>query len=175
MNRLLLSLSLAFAALAGCDSAAPVAQPAPSLTSLATSPPSTSPPGPLSSCPVTQPVEAGPAVPAGALFGQAAAFGNDDLWVGGLGSGGVFTLVPDPVNRMGTKLGWYRIAKGKLDIAGRRLDGSAPPLVSHVPDGYGDSGFQSSGVDFPSEGCWEITGTVGTARLTFVAFVKTAG
>jgi hypothetical protein len=169
MNRLLLCLALAVAALAGCDSAKPVAQPAPRPTLSA---PSIAPTGLLSNCPVTQPVHAGPAVAPGALFGEAAAFGNADLWVGALGPGGVFTLQPDPVYGMGTKLGWYRIAKGKLEITGRRLDGSAPPLTSHVPDGYGEIGFQSSGVDFPSEGCWKVTGTVGAARLTFVTFVK---
>ncbi|GIH08459.1 hypothetical protein Rhe02_65260 [Rhizocola hellebori] len=165
-------LCLAIAALAGCDSAAPVAQPAPSPTRSAIAPPSMSPIDGLSGCPVTQPVPAGPEVPAGALFGQSSAFGNADLWVGALGPAGVFTLEPDPLHGMGTKLGWYRIATGKLQIVGRRLDGPAPALISHVPDGYGETGFQSSGVNFPSEGCWEVTGTVGSARLTFITLVK---
>jgi hypothetical protein len=33
------------------------------------------------------------------------------------------------------------------------------------------TGFQASGVQFPTEGCWEVTGTVGTTSLTFVTFV----
>jgi hypothetical protein len=41
-----------------------------------------------------------------------------------------------------------------------------------VPDGYGDRGFHSSGVYFPTSGCWEVTGTVGSATLTFVMFVN---
>ncbi|GIH07139.1 hypothetical protein Rhe02_52060 [Rhizocola hellebori] len=141
-----------------------MAQPAPSPTRSAAAPPSISPIGGLSGCPVTQPVPAGPEVPAGALFGQTSAFGNADLWVGALGPAGVFTLEPDPVHGMGTKLGWYRITAGELQIAGRRLDGPAPALISHVPDGYGETGFQSSGVDFPSEGCWERALALG--RLT---------
>jgi hypothetical protein len=40
-----------------------------------------------------------------------------------------------------------------------------------VPDGYGDSGFQSSGITLPSEGCWQVTGRVGDASLTFVTLV----
>jgi hypothetical protein len=60
---------------------------------------------------------------------------------------------------------------GRLSIQGRRLDASAPLLGAEVSDGYGDRGFQASGVIFPTEGCWEITGQVGTARLTFVNFV----
>jgi len=63
---------------------------------------------------------------------------------------------------------------GKLRIEGSRLDASAPPLVGHVPDGYGDSGFQSSGITFPTEGCWQVTGRVGEASLTFVVLVLRA-
>jgi hypothetical protein len=69
------------------------------------------------------------------------------------------------------KFGWWRGVSGQLSIQGRRLDGPAPPLRAEVPDGYGDTGFQASGVIFPTEGCWEITGQVGAARLTFVNFV----
>jgi hypothetical protein len=32
-------------------------------------------------------------------------------------------------------------------------------------------GFQASGVYFPTEGCWEVTGKVGTTSLTFVTVV----
>ena len=67
--------------------------------------------------------------------------------------------------------GWWRAATGTLEITGRRLDAPAPPARAHVPDGYGDTGFQASGVDFPTEGCWEVTGTLLTTRLTFVTFV----
>ncbi|MDE3111597.1 MAG: hypothetical protein KGK34_01490 [Chloroflexota bacterium] len=41
-----------------------------------------------------------------------------------------------------------------------------------MPDGYGDTGFQASGVLFPTEGCWEITGAVGNSTLTFVTLVR---
>ena len=40
-----------------------------------------------------------------------------------------------------------------------------------APDGYGLTGFQASGITFPTEGCWEISGTVGSATLTFVTYV----
>ena len=58
-----------------------------------------------------------------------------------------------------------------MSIDGRRLDAPAPPLRAAVPDGYGDRGFQGSGIIFPTEGCWEINGQVGAARLTLVNFV----
>jgi hypothetical protein len=44
-------------------------------------------------------------------------------------------------------------------------------LGSIVPDGYGEIGFQSSGIIFPTPGCWEITAQVGVSRLTFVTLV----
>jgi hypothetical protein len=81
---------------------------------------------------------------------------------------------PDFIERDGSvrmKFGWWRQVRGLLKITGRRLDALAPPLRSDVPSGYGMTGFQASGVHFPTEGCWEVTGTVGTTTLTFVAFV----
>ena len=57
-----------------------------------------------------------------------------------------------------------------MSIQGRRLDASGPPLRA----GAGRlrrAWLQASGVIFPTEGCWEITGQVGAARLTFVNFV----
>jgi hypothetical protein len=43
-----------------------------------------------------------------------------------------------------------------------------------VPDGYGATGFQASAVSYPTEGCWEVTGRVGDASLTFVTLVLKA-
>ena len=66
---------------------------------------------------------------------------------------------------------WWREVSGKLTIEGRRLDTPAPPLRAEIPDGYGEIGFQPSTIIFSQEGCWEITGTVGHAQLTFVTLV----
>jgi len=66
---------------------------------------------------------------------------------------------------------WWRGVSGKLTIEGRRLDAPAPPLRAHIPEGYGDSGFQSTALIFPTQGCWEVTGIVGNAQLTFVTLV----
>jgi len=70
------------------------------------------------------------------------------------------------------KLGWWRAAGGRLLIEGKRLDDSAPPLIAGVPDGYGPNGFQPTELTFPTEGCWEVTGSVGRSRLTFVVLVS---
>jgi hypothetical protein len=110
------------------------------------------------------------------LFGSDLAHGNGKLWVGGLWPGGVIDAGPGFVNgdgSIGMKFGWWRNVRGHLQITGRRLDASAPPLRASVPSGYGLTGFQSSGVIFPTEGCWRVTGTAGTATLTFITFVHT--
>jgi hypothetical protein len=44
-------------------------------------------------------------------------------------------------------------------------------MGANIPSGYGDSGFQATGIIFPTEGCWEVTGRVGEASLTFVTLV----
>jgi hypothetical protein len=73
------------------------------------------------------------------------------------------------------KWGWRRATRGPLRIEGRRLDGAAPPLRAHIPSGYGDEGFQSTALIFPAPGCWEVTGRVGPASLTFVTRVQKIG
>jgi hypothetical protein len=125
------------------------------------------------SCPVTKPGKA-PAEIGDRLFGSGLAFGNTDLWVGGLGPAGVIpadSRFVESDGSIGWKLGWWRIVPGTLTITGRRLDAPAPPLRASVPDGYGPTGFQASGVYFSTEGCWEVSGTVGGSKLTFVTFV----
>ena len=71
----------------------------------------------------------------------------------------------------GIKLGWWRIAHGDLTITTRRLDAVSTPLPADVPSGYGDVGFQATGVNFPTAGCWQVVGAVGGQTLTFVVRV----
>ena len=72
---------------------------------------------------------------------------------------------------LGMKWHWYRDVQGDLRISGRRLDGEAPPLRAEIPEGYGSTGFQATGLIFPTPGCWEVTGVVGESKLTFVTMV----
>jgi hypothetical protein len=107
------------------------------------------------------------------LFGWGRAYGNASLWVGGLWPHGVVIITPDdvePDGRLSMKFGWYRLTSGFLTITGRRLDAPAPP-ASGLASGYGLTGFNASGVMFPTEGCWQVTGRVGRVTLTFVTFV----
>jgi hypothetical protein len=109
------------------------------------------------------------------LFGSDSAYGNGSLWVGGLWLNGVVILTQDdvgPDGRLSMKFGWYRLTSGYLTITGRRLDASAPPASGLTfPGAYGLTGFNASGVIFPTEGCWQVTGRVGRVALTFVTFV----
>ncbi len=117
-------------------------------------------------CPVTVPSPVDARYPwRVGLFGWASSYGNGKLWVGGLGADGV-------VDRLDWKFGWWREVPGQLRIAGQRLDASAASLESDVPGGYGRTGFQASGVRFPTEGCWQVTGQVRGASLSFVTFVS---
>jgi hypothetical protein len=96
---------------------------------------------------------------------------NGHLAAGILPGGGSRATVEDD-GSIHAKLGWWRGAPGRLRITGRRLDAVAPPLVAHVPTGYGRRGFQPTGLVFPTVGCWRVEGRVGDARLTFVVKVS---
>ena len=126
-------------------------------------------------CPISQPNDNGPPPDSGGEGGYA----NDALWTTLTMWSEQPGLVPAPndahlhsdgsVNEL--KWAWYRYVPGTLTIEGRRLDAPALPLEAWVPDGYGDRGFQVSGITFPSNGCWEVTGRVGEDSLTFVLLV----
>lgn len=66
---------------------------------------------------------------------------------------GVFTPEPEPepVNGMAPNWAVTTSLKEKRNTAGRTLDCPAPSLISHVPDGYGEIGLQSSGMDFSAK------------------------
>jgi hypothetical protein len=135
-----------------------------------------------SSCPVTigRKSDISPAE----FFGFGSAHWNGNLYVGGLSPDGTIVFRPDgpgsvyPDGSVGMKIAWYRGKglRGKLAIRGKRLDAVAPPLRAEIPNGYRDTGFQASGVIFATEGCWQVTGTVADASVTFVTrVVKLAG
>jgi len=171
MKRLSISLLLGFG-LAACAPVTPTVSPvsieSPAITAEASS-------GDVATCPVTLPIGAAPSGQDRPFASSALAFGNSELWVVPIQEDGVIRADSRSVESDGSisaKFGWWRVTSGTLTISGRRLDASAAPLRADVPVGYGSSGFQASGVFFPTEGCWEITGAVGNATLAFVAFVR---
>jgi hypothetical protein len=120
-------------------------------------------------CPITR---ANGSEPPGSTFG-AEFHGNGSIWVG-MWTSNVVVWESEADGSIDAKFGWWRGVPGRLRIEGRRLDAQAPPLTAHVPDGYGESGFQATGITFPTEGCWEVIGRVGGASLTFVTLVLAA-
>jgi hypothetical protein len=61
---------------------------------------------------------------------------------------------------------WWRGTRGQLSVRGRSLDGS-PGAVKAAILPYGETGFQASALVFPAPGCWEVTGQVADATLSF--------
>ncbi len=70
---------------------------------------------------------------------------------------------------------WWRGVAGRLVITGRRVDAPGAPLRADIPEGYGESGFQATALIFPSEGCWEVSGSIGEKELKFVTLVVKGG
>ena len=73
------------------------------------------------------------------------------------------------------KLGWWRAVPGQLTIRGERLDAAAPPLRADVPAGYGGTGFQATGLMFPTPGCWRVVGSIAGHTLEFDVLVTKRG
>jgi hypothetical protein len=129
--------------------------------------------GATSNCPVTAP---NGSIPPGEKQGSNI-LGNGAIWVGLYPNGEVqfHTDGPGSINEDGSlemKFWWWHSVAGQLEIEGRRLDGESPPLEADIPDGYGNIGFQATGLKFSSPGCWSITGYVGQASLNFVTLVS---
>jgi hypothetical protein len=75
------------------------------------------------------------------------------------------------------KQGWRRGdgIRGRIRVQARRLDAPAPRVDRTLPPGgYGLTGFQATYLELPTVGCWRVTGSVGTAKVTFVTLVKRA-
>ena len=116
--------------------------------------------------------------------GVGGAFGNALLSIVGLWPNGTIVFRPGGPGfvasdgALGMKFGWTRGTRGKLNVAGHRLDGVAAPLRLEANNGYGDIGFQASYLIFPSPGCWEVSAQVGTredSKITFITKVVQIG
>lgn len=117
------------------------------------------------SCAATQAVRAEPPKdPNADRFGQGPWYINENrtIW-----AGWDATRMREGRN----KVLWIRPQDTDLKVSGRRLDGDAPPLKAHIPCCY-PTGFQASGLEFASAGCWEIKATAGDSTLTFVTEIQ---
>jgi hypothetical protein len=59
----------------------------------------------------------------------------------------------------------------KLKVTGRRLDSPAAPLITELKNVAGSMPCMMVGINFPTLGCWEITGHYGDDELTLVMWV----
>ena len=101
--------------------------------------------------------------------------GNGELFTA-LWPGGEIPFHPSgpgeirPDGSLAMKFPWWRGEgiRGPIEVSGRRLDRPGSGVTAEMPADYGDTGFQASALVFPSEGCWQVTASVGEAELSFV-------
>ena len=95
---------------------------------------------------------------------------------------GVWEYLPHNPNGYSQKILWWRDGyvwneepEPNLFVSGERLDASAPPLIASKATNAFASDIGSAmlvGVDFPTLGCWKITGRYNNAELSFVIWVQ---
>jgi hypothetical protein len=104
--------------------------------------------------------------------------GNGKIWTV-LWQNETVMIPPENIDENGIlwmKFPWWRGpgVSGTLHVVGQRLDATSAPLQFQMSD-YGPTGFQASGLGFASGGCWQVTGSAGSAELTFVTRVALVG
>ncbi len=103
-------------------------------------------------------------------------YGNGLLSTPLLRPDGTLPVARDTDGTLFQKLPWipHRGLTGRLTVRGERLDAPSPPLkVLGANWGYSSSGKGgwATAVEFPSEGCWRISGRVNDVTLTYVGRV----
>jgi len=135
------------------------------------------------SCPLTVPQEQAfvPPAPYDTLgFIGHFWFGSNSLWTEILDNG-IWEGLPHNLEGYTQKVFWWRDGyvwneepEPNLIVTGERLDAKAPPLkVSRATNAYASDigSAMLVGVDFPTLGCWKITGQYKKAELSFVVWV----
>lgn len=107
-------------------------------------------------------------------------FGSDHLWTA-IHNDGVWAGLPLNPDGYTQKIMWWSSLydlpnepEPALVVTGRRLDADAPPLrfygaTNAFAKEIGDA--MLTGVEFPTLGCWEVTGQYRKAGLTFVVWL----
>lgn len=184
------------ALLAGC-SLNTVAQPAevralanptptqpPTISPSVSKPPEIVPRDPPASCPITTPQDPPFSAPApyspDSPFESNFWYGSNSLWTD-LPKDGVWYGLPHNPDGYTQKVFWWREGyvwteepEPDLIVTGERLDAPAPALIASTGTNAYASDIGSAmlvGVDFPTLGCWKITGKYADAELSFVVWV----
>ena len=141
-----------------------------------------SPDTPPRTCPVTRPSDPPftPPVPYPESNPWEFRYGSADLWTA-VPQDGLWAGLPHNPEGYTQKVFWWREGyswsdepEPELVVTGRRLDDSAPPLnVSRATNAFASDigSAMLVGVDFPTLGCWEITGSYGGHDLSFIVWV----
>jgi hypothetical protein len=139
---------------------------------------------PPQNCPVTRPPDSGfnppPPYPDVAPSSDEFWYGSRALWTA-VPKSGVWSDLPLNSSGYTQKIFWWSEKfsirdepEPDLSVSGRRLDAQAAPLnVSRATNAFaGDiKTAMLVGVDFPTTGCWEITGDYKGAELSFVVWI----
>lgn len=141
------------------------------------------PAGSVENCPVTQPPKTPfippspyPPQPSGDYFWS----GTNAFWTA-VPSDGVWSGLPHNPEGYTQKIFWWSEGyswteepEPELSVTGRRLDGPAPSLIASRATNAFAADIQSAmlvGVDFPTLGCWEISGHYRGHELSFVVWI----
>ncbi len=107
-------------------------------------------------------------------------FGSNHLWTA-LRTDGVWTGLPHNKDGYTQKIPWWSSLYSLKDepepalvVTGKRLDAEAPPLkfygaTNAFAEDMGEA--MMTGVDFPTLGCWEVTGQYKKTELKFVVWL----
>lgn len=138
---------------------------------------------PPPSCPVTTPQDPPfiPPSPYDSLgFEGNFWYGSNSLWTA-VRQDGIWEGLPHNPSGYTQKVFWWREGyvwteepEPDLIVTGERLDAPAPALIASMGTNAYASDIGSAmlvGVDFPTLGCWKITGQYADAKLSFVVWV----
>ena len=107
-------------------------------------------------------------------------FGSEGLWTA-LHNDGVWAQLPLNPDGYTQKIMWWSSLyslpeepQPALVVSGRRLDANAPALrfygaTNAMADDIGEA--MLTGVEFPTLGCWEVTGQYKKTELKFVVWI----
>jgi hypothetical protein len=107
-------------------------------------------------------------------------YGSNSLWAA-LPENGVWSELPQDSHGYTQKIPWWREGyvwneepEPPLQVTGERLDAKAPPMEASSANGAYAAEFGSAmmmGANFPTPGCWKITGNYEGTELSFVVWI----